>query len=118
MFQQILRDVVENTDGCVAALIMGYDGIALELCAASGDQSAEVFGMEFSVILRDIRRAAEMVDAGQANEVVIGAEKLQTVIRLLNQDYFVALTLAPGGNIGKGRYLLRLAAPKLVDALS
>ena len=40
------------------------------------------------------------------------------VIRVINKGYFVALTLTPNANLGKGRYLLRLLAPKLADELA
>jgi hypothetical protein len=30
----------------------------------------------------------------------------------------LALTLTPDGNFGKGRYLMRTAAPKLIEQLS
>jgi hypothetical protein len=35
----------------------------------------------------------------------------------LNEEYFVALALLPDGNFGKGRYLLRTVAPKLLEQL-
>jgi len=41
-----------------------------------------------------------------------------TLIRVLTSDYFVAVALAPTGNIGKGRYMLRVAAPKLIEELT
>jgi hypothetical protein len=42
---------------------------------------------------------------------------MTTLIRLLNPEYFVAMTIAPGGNFGKARFLLRTLTPKLVDEL-
>jgi hypothetical protein len=49
--------------------------------------------------------------------VSVKTERLTTVVRLLSEEYFVALTLEPGGNIGKARYLLRVSAPKLIENL-
>ena len=48
-----------------------------------------------------------MLDAGSAREVAVQAENMTTVIRLLNDEYFVAMALSPTGNVGKARYLLR-----------
>jgi hypothetical protein len=42
---------------------------------------------------------------------------LITLIRTLGDTYFLALTMAPNGNFGKGRYLMRTAAPKLMAEL-
>jgi hypothetical protein len=41
-----------------------------------------------------------------------------TVIRMLNDTYFLALAMLPEGNLGKGRFLMRTAAPKLLADLS
>lgn len=118
MFREVLSDVVERTEGGLAALVMGLDGIAVESYVRD-DQPLEVetVGMEFSVILKDICKATELVDAGVAREVTIQGEKLTTVIRLINNDYFVAVALRPDGNYGKARYLLRTGASKLAAEL-
>jgi predicted regulator of Ras-like GTPase activity (Roadblock/LC7/MglB family) len=58
-----------------------------------------------------------MLDAGDTREVSIKSDRVTTLIRVLNDSYFVALTLRPDGNLGKARYLLRVLAPKLVGEL-
>ena len=118
MFKDVLRDVVERTDGGIAGLVMGYDGIPVENYV-KGDLSVDVetVGMEYSVILSQIMKAAKMLEAGEAREVAIQAERVTTVIRLLNSQYFVALTMSPQGNFGKARFLLRTLTPKLLDDL-
>jgi 3-dehydroquinate dehydratase-2 len=70
MFREVLTDVVDRTEGGLAALVMGMDGIAVDSYVRQ-DQALEVenVGMEFSVILKDIRKATELVDAGAAREV-------------------------------------------------
>ena len=77
----------------------------------------ETVGMEYSVILKSIRQAAELLEAGTAREVAIKAERMITVIRLLNDEYFVAITLKPSGNLGKARFLLRTRSQKLLSDL-
>ncbi len=121
MFQEVLKDVVDRTEGCLAGLVMGFDGItvAFYINPETGvPLEVETIGMEYSVILKEIRRAAEMLDAGQAHEVAIQAERLITVIRLINEEYFVALAMKPEGNYGKARFLLRTSASKLAADLT
>ena len=118
MFKDVLREIVERTDGGIASLLMGFDGIPVEnYVKTEGGIDVESVGMEYSVLLSQIAKAAEMLDAGSAREVSIQAENLTTVIRLLNDEYFVALTLAPGGNLGKARFLMRTLTPQLVEEL-
>ena len=118
MFKEALREVVDGTDGGVAGLLMGYDGIPVDsFTRDDAELDVQTVGMELSGALKEIRRASEQLDAGGAKEVAIQAEKLLTIIRMLNGEYFVALAMKPDGNFGKGRFLLRLAAPKLLAAL-
>jgi len=118
MFKEVLRDIVERTEGGVAALLMGYDGIPVDNYVTD-DASVDVesIGMEYSVILTQITKAAEMLDAGAAREVSIQADKLTTIVRFLTPEYFVAMTMRPGGNFGKARFLLRTQAGKLTEDL-
>lgn len=118
MFREALKEMVDSTEGGIAGLLMGYDGIPVEQYVKDdGALNVEAIGMEYSVILTQIRKAAEMLEAGSAREVAIQAEKMTTVIRLLNNDYFVAVTLSPDGNFGKARYLLRTSAAKFLESL-
>lgn len=118
MFREMLQDLVEKTDGGVAGLLMASDGIAIDqYTKVDSPFDIESVGMEYTVVLKGLQRAAEMLDTGTTNEVSLKTERLTTVVRLLSDEYFVALTLEPGGNVGKARYLLRIAAPKLIDNL-
>jgi len=119
MFQAVLKDVVEATDGGVASVVMDLDGIALE-SYAKPDAPLDIMtvGIEVSVVLRSARQAATALGAGEATEVAIMTERMTTLVRLITPQYFMALSLGPGGNVGKGRYLLRTRAPELVGELS
>ena len=41
----------------------------------------------------------------------------RSVARPLTPDYFLVLTMAPDGNVGRARYELRVAGPKLAAQL-
>lgn len=116
MFKQALRDCVDNVEGGVGALLMGFDGIAVDQYAKEGFD-IETMGMEFSVVLSDARKAALSLDVGRTDEVAFKAEKMTAVVRILNDEYFIVLALKPTGNLGKGRFMLRLAAPKVMQDL-
>jgi len=122
MFKEALRQIVEQTEGAIAGLLMGFDGIAVDSYTRDTevpDSAKDIneIGMEFSVILGSIKRAAEALEAGGAKEVAIQAEHLTTLIRVINDEYFVALTMRPDGNPGKGRFVLRTAAPRIMQEL-
>jgi len=99
-------------------LLMDFEGIPLESYAkADAPFDIETVGAEVSVVVKAIQRASEMLEAGTTREVAFKSEKMVTLIRVLNDNYFVALTLSPDGNFGKGRFLLRVTAPKLLEEL-
>jgi predicted regulator of Ras-like GTPase activity (Roadblock/LC7/MglB family) len=119
VFQAALRDIVDHVEGGVAGLIMDSEGIAVDSYARDGAPfDINVVGIEFGVVLGSIKRAAESLEAGKAQEVAIGTDKMITLIRTLGDTYFLALALKPDGNLGKGRFLMRTAAPKLIAELA
>jgi predicted regulator of Ras-like GTPase activity (Roadblock/LC7/MglB family) len=119
MFKEALRELVDRTDGGIAGLLMDSSGIALESYAKEGAPfDITTVGVEFSVVVGSIRRATEMLEAGEAHEVAVATDKMITLIRMLSDNYFLALAITPEGNFGKGRYLMRTAAPKLLAELA
>lgn len=114
MFEDYLKRMVAETEGGVAGLLMGFDGIAVaQTLAPDAQVDILTVGMEFSFILTQVRKAAEILELGNVEEITIRADKMTILMRVLNPQYFVALALRPAGNLGKGRYLLRVVAPKL-----
>jgi predicted regulator of Ras-like GTPase activity (Roadblock/LC7/MglB family) len=119
MFKSILREVVENTDGALASILMGFDGISID--SYVGDKTRvdmETVCSEYSQVLAQIRQASQLLDMGAANEVSVRAEHMTTLMRLLNDEYFVALAIEPKGNLGKARYMLRMQSVKLLENLA
>ncbi len=118
MFKEQLQTIVEQTDGGLAGLIMDASGIALEVYVKDGVPfDITTLGIEFGVVLGSIKRAAEMLEVGETKEVSIGSDDLVTIMRTLGDQYFLALTMKADGNLGKGRYLMRTAAPQIQKEL-
>jgi predicted regulator of Ras-like GTPase activity (Roadblock/LC7/MglB family) len=117
MFQAHLKRLVEGTEGGVAGLLMGFDGIQVDSYSSpdatgpAGD--VNTLGMEFSFILGQVKKAAEILELGGVQEVTIRTERLTLIFRVVSAEYFVALAIRGDGNFGKGRYLLRVLTPKL-----
>ncbi len=118
MFDDALKDMVTSISGGQAAVVMGFDGIPVSMFASDEEQDIETIGMEFSVLLREVKKASEMLESGQMEEVTVRTEKMSTILRVINKEYFVAMVIVPGGNLGKTRYALRVLAPKLNVELS
>src|SRR5688572_2844130 len=119
MFKEALRSVVEGTEGSIAGLLMDFEGIPVESFTRDGSNfDIETVGAEVSVVVKAIQRAGEMLDVGDTQEVALKSEKMTTLIRIINQTYLVAITTDPERNLGKGRFLRRVLAPKLAQELA
>jgi predicted regulator of Ras-like GTPase activity (Roadblock/LC7/MglB family) len=114
-----LESVVTQVDGAIACSVMGFDGIAVETfqapSAADAAASLELTSawVEYGNTLSQLKNGAELLKAGTVSEVSINTDKLITLMRMVTPEYFVVLGLKPEGNYGKGRYVLRVTAPKL-----
>lgn len=114
-----LEAVVRQVDGAIACSVMGFDGIAVEthqspaLAAHAEDVDLQTAWVEYANVLSQLKNQAESMRTGGVAELSVNTEKLITVMRLVTPEYFVVLGLKPTGNFGKGRYMLRLAAPRL-----
>lgn len=118
MFAETLKKVVDNVDGGIAALIMGLDGIPVETYVRQQDRvDVTTVGMEFSFILSQIKKAGDSLQVGGLEELVVKAQRLLLICRMISPQYFIGIALAPEGNFGKARYLARLATPALVAQL-
>ena len=118
MFAETLKKVVDNVDGGIAAVIMGLDGIPVDSYVRLNDRvDVNTVGMEFSFILTQVRKAGDSLQVGGLEELAVKAQRLILICRMISPQYFVAIAMAPEGNFGKCRYLVRLATPALVAQL-
>jgi predicted regulator of Ras-like GTPase activity (Roadblock/LC7/MglB family) len=118
-FREQLQDVCRSCDGAVACTLMGVDGIEIDTHLEPGGDEVDVKSLlvEYSSLFRTASEASQAHEAGGVAELAIASEKLLTVARLVSPEYFMAVALRPDGNFGKARYLLRVAAPKLLAEL-
>jgi predicted regulator of Ras-like GTPase activity (Roadblock/LC7/MglB family) len=118
VFAETLKKVVDNVDGGIAAVIMGLDGIPVDSYVRLNDRvDVNTVGMEFSFILTQVRKAGDSLQVGGLEELAVKAQRLILICRMISPQYFVAIAMAPEGNFGKCRYLVRLATPALVAQL-
>lgn len=121
-FADHLKGVLESVDGAIACSVMGFDGISVETQPATMPDSAtdlelQTAWVEFANLMSQARNTAETLKTGKVAELSINSEKVITLLRMVNQDYFLVLGLLPTGNYGKARYVLRITAPKVAKDL-
>lgn len=113
-FADILKDVVNGTEGALGALVVGVDGIPVEEFSVSRDIDLQSMTVEYSTLLKEIEKGSQSAQLGTTKEVTVIADKAMIMLRRLNDEYFMVLIIRPDGNFGKGRFLLRMSVPKLL----
>ncbi len=112
-FQEILRSIVEECGGGLGAALTGNDGIPI--AQVIGSQAADAFGAddmgaagaEFGRILDEVRKVSDGLGGGALSEVVVSVTRFTLVLRVVDAETFLVLVLAPDGNLGRARYLVR-----------
>jgi predicted regulator of Ras-like GTPase activity (Roadblock/LC7/MglB family) len=110
-----LEAVVNQVPGALACSVMGFDGIPVETHQADDamEMDLQTSWVEYANMLSQIRGAAEGLRTGAVSEVAVSSERVITLMRLVSPEYFLVLAMKPEGNYGKGRYVLRITAPKV-----
>lgn len=117
-FREILKELVKRSDGAGAAILMGFDGIAIEeFIKEDAGSEIQLAGVEYSTILKEMKRASEVLDGGDLAEVSVVTAKGMIVVRCISDEYFLMLSLTPDGNLGKARYMMKMTLPKLKELL-
>jgi predicted regulator of Ras-like GTPase activity (Roadblock/LC7/MglB family) len=112
-FAAMLHEMVEGCGGVIGAALMGNDGVPIEEVIAEdawqGGLGEEIgnAGVEFGRILDEIRKASDAMSAGAVHETVIVLARFTLIFRSVDAETFLVLILAPDGNLGKARYLMR-----------
>lgn len=118
-----LERLCRRMDGAAfAASVVQADGTLLDAVRcrpateAGPDQEGDSW-TGFADILEQMQNSAQMLAAGTLHELVLSSQNGVTVVRPLGADRFLALSVAPDALVGKARYLCRVTAPVLQDAL-
>lgn len=118
-FREHMQHIVNSVPGATACALMGFDGIAIDSFeVGGGDLDIPTLLTEYSAAALTLRQNNGQPASGPLSELVITTSQLTAVLRLLTEEYFLAVVLAPGGLSGKARYMMRQAAPELVRELA
>ena len=113
-FGEILRNVVNGTEGALGALVVGLDGIPVDEYSIGSELDIQSLTVEYSALIKEIEKGSQAAHLGSTKEVTVMADQAMIMLRRLNDEYFIVLIIKPEGNFGKGRFLLRMSVPKLL----
>jgi len=113
-FDAILEEIVNACGGGLAAALMGNDGIPIVEVVSERDGVREILveeigtaGAEFGRILAEIAKASDALGGGWVHETAVVLSRFTLIFRNVDDETFLVVAIAPDGNLGKARYLIR-----------
>lgn len=113
-FRSILKTIVEELDGAIGALILGYDGIPIdEYIKDETHIDMQLLAVEYTSLLKEVKRTVDVLNCGEMEEVSICSGETRVIVSAINNEFFIVLAMKSDGNYGKGRFLLKRSVPQL-----
>ena len=117
-FASLLREIVEGCRGGLGAALLGNDGMPIEQCVSESApetlaEDLATAGVEFGRILAEVRKASDALAGGSLLDLTVRLSRMSFVFCGVDDETFVAVAIAPDGNTGQARYLIRRQMPAL-----
>lgn len=112
MFKEKLSQVVENVDGTLGCLLIGFDGIPIESLYPDDEiPEMDEVAVELSNLLGKFRRLQQNYDMGGVDELAVTIGDMTTLAHVVGDEYILMLALDSQADVDRGRNMLRLMAP-------
>lgn len=112
-FKSLLNRLLEDIPGALGAIIIDWEGEAVDQVARIADYDIKVLGAHKGVILGLLREAMTRFDSGELEEVQIRTGRNKTLIAPLTTDYFLILTLGPESIAARAAFKMRRCVSEL-----
>lgn len=112
-FKEILHELVSRVPGGLGAIIVDWEGEAVDQSGALDDYSLKLMGAHKGIILDGLRRAGARADGNDLEEIVITTERLQTLILPVDREYFLLLTTTRESVCGRALFEARRTLKKI-----
>ena len=106
-FRSLLTQLLEDIPGASGAIIVDWEGEAVDQVATSNDHEIKVLGAYSGIILAQLKEALSRTDSGGLDEVVIRAGRTKILITPLTEDYLLILQLGSGTIAAFATYKMR-----------
>jgi len=114
-----LNDVTGKVIGCIAAGVVGADGIPISEFKKLEELDISFASAELASIVADSKRILKDLQSGALEESITRSEELTLVTRNINEEYFVYLIMKGSlQNLGLARLELKRLGEEFKEAFS
>jgi len=103
-FKSLLTRLLEDIPGASGAIIVDWEGEAVDQVATTNEYEIKVLGAHSGIILAQLREALSRTDSGGLDEVVIRTGRNKIFIAPLTEDYLLMLQLDSGAIAAHATY--------------
>ena len=112
-FKSLLNRLLEDIPGALGAIIVDWEGEAVDHVARMEEYDIKVFGAHKGIILTLLREAMGQLDCGELEEVLIRTGQNKALIAPLTEDYVLVLTLGPESLATRAAFKMRRCVEEL-----
>lgn len=112
-FKQLLDRLLEDIPGALGAIIIDWEGEAVDQVARINEYDIKVLGAHCGIIMNQLREALARVDSGDLEEIVIRSGENKTLIAPLTEEYLLALHLGPTAIVARATFRMRKCVGEL-----
>jgi predicted regulator of Ras-like GTPase activity (Roadblock/LC7/MglB family) len=116
-FTPILEKAVARVPGAIGAIFADWDGEAVDHYppgeSKSEKESVLVLGAHYGIVLNHVQSALHLFHFGEAEEVIVLADRMDLVVRAVGEGYYVVLALNAGVHLATALREVRTAASAL-----
>ncbi len=105
--KRLLSHLVETVPGAQGAILVDWEGEAVDHVARMDDYELKILGAHKGVILEHLRAAVTRLEGVDLEEIVIATALSQTVVMPVTREYFLVLTLDRGDALGRALFEAR-----------
>jgi predicted regulator of Ras-like GTPase activity (Roadblock/LC7/MglB family) len=112
-FKGLLGKLVTAVPGALGAILVDWEGEAVDQVARMDDYDLKVLGAHKGVILDHLRAAVARLEGVDLEELVVVTARTQTLIMPVTREYFLVLTLVRGEALGRALFEARRCVAQL-----
>ncbi len=114
-FKTLLNRLLEDIPGAVGAIIVDWEGEAVDQVARVDDYEIKVLGAHSGIVLGFLQEALSRIDSGSLDELVIRAGKNKILMAPLTDEYVLILQLGPTAIAARASYKMGKCVAELRD---
>lgn len=109
MFLERLSRVANRIEGAGALVLVGRDGIPVEMVTVVDDLDLETLGAESLAHVQQINSDHEEFAVGTVRQLTLVTKRYALLVSQLVPEYYLLLVMKRGGCLGRARFELRRA---------